>query len=82
MRLNNDIFYKSVIRKENIVAKKETVDILKEMMYKVINGDSSTTTGSAYKIDGYDLIGKTGTAQVVNPKTGKYYMEIVIFLKS
>ena len=42
-------------------------------MYLVVNSDSSETTGSSYKMEGYDLIGKTGTAQIANPNTGKYY---------
>jgi len=42
-------------------------------MYLVVNSESSETTGSNYRMDGYDLIGKTGTAQIANPRTGKYY---------
>lgn len=55
------------------VASKETTDKMKELMYTVVNGGSgSYCTGTSYKIKGYDIIGKTGTAQRYNAKTGKY----------
>ena len=55
------------------VASKETTDKIKELMYMVINGGSgSYATGTSYKVKGYDIIGKTGTAQIFNNKTGKY----------
>ena len=47
-------------------------------MYDVVNLGPDMTTGSAYKLEGYDLIGKTGTAQYVNSHTGKYYEELII----
>ena len=55
------------------VASKETTDKIKELMYMVINGGSgSYCTGTSYKVKGYEVIGKTGTAQIYNPKTRKY----------
>ena len=57
----------------------ETINKIKDLMYRVVNSDSSETTGSKYKMDGYDLIGKTGTAQIANPRTGKYYEENIRF---
>lgn len=55
------------------VASKETTDKMKELMYMVVNGGSgSYCTGTSYKVKGYDVIGKTGTAQIFNTKTKKY----------
>ena len=54
----------------NKVASKETTDKLRELLRSVISNDSTTGTGYAYKIDGYDLIGKTGTASIF--EKGKY----------
>lgn len=54
------------------VAKKETIDKMKELMTYVINGDRSNSTGYAYYMDGYSLIGKTGTAQIFDYSKGKY----------
>ena len=69
----NEVTYEGKVKEEGRVASAETISKIKELMYGVVNGDSSETTGSAYRMDGYDLIGKTGTAQIANPKTGKYY---------
>ena len=52
------------------VATKETTDKMKELMRSVINSDSRNGTGYPYKIPGYDLIGKTGTASIF--EKGKY----------
>ena len=71
--LTNEVTYEGKVKEEGKVASSETISKIKELMYGVVNGDSSETTGSAYRMDGYDLIGKTGTAQIANPKTGKYY---------
>lgn len=54
------------------VASQETVDYIKDLMYRVIYEPSGESTGQIFKIDNFDLIGKTGTAQYVDPKTGKY----------
>ncbi len=54
------------------VISKSTADKMKTLLRSVINGDSSNSTGSSYYMEGYDLIGKTGTAQIYNYKLGKY----------
>lgn len=68
-----EVAYKAVVKEGEKVASTETINKIKDLMYRVVNSDSSETTGSKYKMDGYDLIGKTGTAQIANPRTGKYY---------
>ncbi|MER2173972.1 MAG: penicillin-binding transpeptidase domain-containing protein [Carnobacterium sp.] len=45
----------------------QTLDYLKEVVYNK-NG-----TGVDYQIDGYEIAAKTGTAEIVNPKTKQYY---------
>ena len=69
----NEITYEAKVKEGERVATTETITKIKDLMYAVVNGEASDTTGSNYKMDGYDLIGKTGTAQIANPKTGKYY---------
>ena len=64
------------------VASSETVNNIKELMYKVIYNDLYYSTGSSYRMDGYDLIGKTGTAQYTNPYTGRYYYDNVNYIRS
>ncbi|MES5893955.1 MULTISPECIES: penicillin-binding protein [Bacillus cereus group] len=50
--------------------KKETADKVRNLMERVIT--SSKGTGTMYKIDGYPIGGKTGTAQIPNPENGRY----------
>lgn len=50
----------------------ETVDYMKQLMYNVVNANNEGTTGKKYKIDGLDIIGKTGTAQIYDDKNGGY----------
>lgn len=52
------------------VASEETVGKIKELMRSVISKDINSGTGYAYYMDGYDLIGKTGTASIF--ENGKY----------
>lgn len=54
------------------IAKSSTVDKIKELMASVINGDNTNSTGYLYHMDGYSLIGKTGTAQIFDYKKGAY----------
>lgn len=68
-----EVTYKAEVKEGERVASADTISKIKDLMYNVVNGDSLDTTGSSYRMDGYDLIGKTGTAQIANPKTGKYY---------
>lgn len=51
---------------------KATADKMKEELYGVVNG-SWAQGGKRYALDNYTVSGKTGTAEVVDPKTGKYY---------
>lgn len=48
----------------------ETINKIKDLMSNVINGDNEGTTGQLYKIEGLDLIGKTGTSQYYNVEGG------------
>ncbi|MDA2814973.1 penicillin-binding protein 2 [Nocardiopsis sp. RSe5-2] len=55
-------------RKERVVSK-ETADELK-LMLEAVTGDQGTATQA--RIDGYRVAGKTGTANRVDPETGRY----------
>ena len=41
-------------------------------MYNVIHGTDPGSTGYTYRIDGFNIIGKTGTSQIYNTSTGTY----------
>ena len=66
----NKIVYEAKKQKGTKVASIETVKHIKDLMNLVVNG---TGTGTDFHLDGYDIIGKTGTAEVYNDYTGNYY---------
>lgn len=66
----NKVYYESKTEKSEQLVKKETVDKIKDLMYNVVNGTDSGTTGKSYKIEDFEIIGKTGTAQI--SERGKY----------
>ncbi len=52
------------------VASTNTVEKIKALMNDTVNGPGNT--GAGYKMEGYNLIGKTGTAQIADEKSGGY----------
>lgn len=54
------------------VASASTIEQIKDLLHSVICNDSSLCTGSSYYLSDYNVIGKTGTAQIYNYKLGKY----------
>ena len=65
------IVYQAKEQKGTKVASMATVNKIKDLMDTVVNNYEGT--GSDYHLDGYSIIGKTGTAEVYNPNTGTYY---------
>lgn len=55
---------------QNRVVKPETAKTVSEMLESVVTDEQGT--GNAAQIPGYRVAGKTGTANRVDPKTGKY----------
>lgn len=76
----NEVLYQYKKQKGTKVIEQSTVDKIKELMNSVVNNEEGT--GYVYHMDGYDIIGKTGTAQVVNPNTGQYYKSSEASIKS
>ena len=52
------------------VASSETIEYITELMRGVVNHGSTISTGSAYRIKKYDILGKTGTAEIASTKGG------------
>lgn len=73
----NEIYYESKKEESEQLVKTETISKIKDLMYNVVNGTDSWTTGKAYKIDGFEIIGKTGTAEI--SENGKYLNEQYIY---
>lgn len=66
----NKVVYQAKKQKGTKVASQETVNYIKNLMDAVVNGGG---TGPDFHLDGYNIIGKTGTAEVYNPEIGDYY---------
>ena len=71
-----EIIYQGGRKELGRVASVKTTNKIKELMRSVIAGNSKTSTGYYYYMDGYDFIAKTGTAQVADSKG--YSSNIVI----
>ncbi|MBI3400432.1 MAG: penicillin-binding protein 2 [Acidobacteria bacterium] len=54
--------------RSNVELKPETIQMLHDATYRVVNGQG---TGGGARISGYDVSGKTGTAQVISLEGGK-----------
>lgn len=67
-----EVSYKRKIEKSEQIVKSETVNKMKELMYNVIHGTDPGSTGYTYRIDGFNIIGKTGTSQIYDQKTGAW----------
>jgi len=67
---------------KDTVASHKTVEKIKDLMYDTVNSKWGYATGSVYRMKGYDLIGKTGTAQLINEKTGNYHTSDYYTIKS
>ena len=68
---NKTVYESSVVKKKELVSD-DTVKKMTELLRSVVQPDSSVATGYAYYMEDYDLIGKTGTAQIYDYEKGKY----------
>lgn len=78
----DEIIYQGNRTEIGTVASTDTVNKMKELLYEVIYNDLYYSTGAGYKMAGYDLIGKTGTAQYTNSTTGAYYFDDINYIRS
>lgn len=70
--VDGNIVYQGKKTEIGQVASHETISKIRNLMYDTVNSDWEPATGRMYKLDGYNLIGKTGTAQLANDD-GSYY---------
>ena len=68
----NEVSYESTKEVLDVVASSESISKIKELMNSVVCNDSSLCTGSVYYMEGYPIMGKTGTAQIYDETTGTY----------
>ncbi|MEP9851682.1 penicillin-binding transpeptidase domain-containing protein [Staphylococcus aureus] len=68
--ITDESFYKGEKEKVGKPITKDTAKKVRTEMDKVVNSEKSNAKN--YRIDGYELEGKTGTAQVADPDNGGY----------
>lgn len=56
----------------DVVSNTENISRIKNLMKSVVCPDSTKCTGSPYYMEGYPIMGKTGTAQIYDETTGTY----------
>ena len=75
-----ETIYKYKKQKGEKVVNDTTITKIKDLMQSVVANEQGT--GHIYYMDGFDIIGKTGTAEVLNLDTGTYYSSYVRSIKS
>lgn len=66
----NETTYKRKVEQSERLVSQSTINQIKDLMYNVVNSDDPQATGKRYKVDGFDVIGKTGTAQIASERGG------------
>lgn len=66
----NKTLYESAVEKSEQLVQKSSVSKVKDLLYQAVNGGDPNATGQYYRLDGYNIIGKTGTAQIASPSGG------------
>ena len=64
--------YEATTEVIDVVAKTDSIAKIKELMKSVVCEDKEKCTGNAYYLKDYPIMGKTGTAQIYDEKTGTY----------
>lgn len=52
------------------ICSEETIEKVIDLMRGVVDGRASMSTGTSYNVKGYDLVGKTGTAEIASSSGG------------
>lgn len=69
---NKEVYYERNIEKISNVISSSTANKIKDLMYITVQGTDPGTTGYPYKIEGFDVIGKTGTSEIYSNSLGGY----------
>lgn len=64
--------YKREVESSEPLVSQETINKIKNLMYNVVNSEDPSATGKKYAIEGFNVIGKTGTSQIYDEQKGGY----------
>lgn len=64
--------YERNIKESEQIVSKSTVEKMKNLMYNTVHNRNPGTTGTLFDIKGFEVIGKTGTAQIYDSVNGGY----------
>ena len=68
----DDVIYETDREELGQIVSSETAQKMRNLMYDTVNASWATTSANMFKIDGTTVIGKSGTAQIFDNKSGKY----------
>ena len=68
----NEVLYKAKKEESERIVSEDTVKKMRQLMYNVVNSTDEIATGKHYRIDGLDVIGKTGTAEIFDTQQNRY----------
>lgn len=68
----NETYYERKVTESDQIVTSSTINKMKELMYNTVQGTDAGSTGYPYRIEGLDVIGKTGTSQIYDSNTGTY----------
>ena len=69
---DGEVTYEREATKSDRIVSEQTVEKIKELMYNAVNNVEGGAIGTAYIVDGLDVIGKTGTAEIADLENGGY----------
>ena len=69
---NGNTTYERQISKTDRIVSSEAIEYIKKLMYNTVNDVEGHATGIGYRVEGLEVIGKTGTAQIYDSNSGGY----------
>ncbi len=69
---NGEVIYEREIEKSQRIVSQSTIDKMHDLMYAAVNDEEGGAIGLAYRVDGMDVMGKTGTAEIYDEEHGGY----------
>lgn len=69
---NGQVIYERQVEKSDRIVSESTIEQIKQLMYDAIHDEENEAVGLDYRVEGLDVIGKTGTAEIYDDQNGGY----------